>query len=78
VDNAENRFIKHALQEYHSFCENCSALFHPKTREKKEADVLIKVLESYLSHNFFREISNPVTLKLNSPGCNAKAVIEKY
>ncbi|MDB5193573.1 MAG: hypothetical protein JWQ96_3136 [Segetibacter sp.] len=67
LDNAENRFIKHALQEYLSFCENCSALFRQKTREKKEADVLIKVLESYLSHNFFKEISNPVTLKLNSP-----------
>ncbi|MCH6236809.1 DUF2357 domain-containing protein [Cognataquiflexum rubidum] len=66
LDNPENRFIKHALEVYLSFCENCLDKFSPTTRERKEADILVKTLENILSHNFFKEISRPTTLRLNS------------
>ncbi|WP_158859347.1 DUF2357 domain-containing protein [Lunatibacter salilacus] len=67
LDNPENRFIKHAMEVYLTFCEQCRDVFVVGTREKKEAEVLAKTLENYLNHNFFKEISRPTTLRLNSP-----------
>lgn len=73
VDNPENRFIKHSLEVYLKFCENCSEKFPDNSREKKEAEALVKNLENQLNHNFFKEISRPDTLKLNSPVLQRKA-----
>jgi predicted component of viral defense system (DUF524 family) len=73
LDNPENRFIKHALEVYLSFCENCLDKFSPTTRERKEADILVKTLENVLSHNFFKEISRPTSLRLNSPVLQRKS-----
>lgn len=73
VDNAENRFIKHALEVYLSFCENCNDKFQNNTREKKECEIVIKRLELFLNQPFFREISRPTTLKLNSPVLQRKS-----
>jgi hypothetical protein len=67
LDNPENRFIKHALEVYLAFCENCLEKFPPATRERKEADILVKKLENALGHTFFNEISRPTSLSLNSP-----------
>ncbi|MEN9001077.1 MAG: DUF2357 domain-containing protein [Flavobacteriales bacterium] len=72
LDNPENRFIKHSLQEYLQFCENCSSAFEDGTKDKKEADFLIKKLENFLNHSFFKDISRPTTLKLNSPTLQRK------
>ena len=73
VDNPENRFIKHALQEYLQFCENCNSVFKKETKDAKEAKNLIKKLESFLNHSFFKDISRPTTLKLNSPTLQRKS-----
>lgn len=73
LDNPENRFIKHALEVYLSFCENCLEKFSPATRESKEADSLVKKLEGALSHTFFKDISRPTTLRLNSPVLQRKS-----
>jgi predicted component of viral defense system (DUF524 family) len=73
LDNSENRFIKHALEVYLSFCENCLEKFSPVTRERKEADALVKKLESTLGHTFFKDISRPTTLSLNSPVLQRKS-----
>ena len=72
LDNPENRFIKHSLQEYLQFCENCSSAFLDDSKDKKEADFLVKKLENFLNHSFFKDISRPTTLKLNSPTLQRK------
>lgn len=73
IDNAENRFVKHALEVYLAFCEKCFDKFNVNTREKKEAEVLVKKLEIQLNQPFFKEISRPNTLKLNSPVLQRKS-----
>jgi predicted component of viral defense system (DUF524 family) len=72
LDNPENRFVKHTLQEYLQFCENCSGVFEENSKDKKEADFIVQKLENFLNHSFFKEISRPTTLKLNSPTLQRK------
>lgn len=69
VDTPENRFIKHALEVFLKFVENCQHYFKEKKYVKPlmEATNLVTQLETYLSHSFFKEISRPTSLKLNSP-----------
>jgi predicted component of viral defense system (DUF524 family) len=75
-DNAENRFIKHALTTYLRFFEDCSAIFHTKSsfiKEKRDANAVIQQLESYLQHPFFYDISRPQTLSIGSPVLQRKS-----
>ena len=80
VDTSENRFVKHALNTFLSFCEDCERLFIKNanknkklespisySKEAKEAEKLVEKLNNLINHGFFKEISNPNTLKLNSP-----------
>jgi len=69
VDTPENRFVKHALQEFQKLCEdiNKRALelrYEPLIRESAQ---LVNILEGQLQHTVFSHISRPTTLKLNSP-----------
>ena len=69
LDTPENRFIKHALENFLKFCidiNNKAKKFGHKKMEN-ESTLLIRELESQLHHAFFKEISRPTTLKLNSP-----------
>ncbi len=66
-DTPENRFIKHALEEFNYFCARLRGKFAPDSRAYKEALYLEEILEGILSHSVFKEISRPVTLPLNSP-----------
>src|SRR5690554_5505812 len=69
VDTPENRFIKHALENFLKFCtdvnEKAKASGHKKMLN--ESEMMIRELETQLHHSVFREISRPTTLKLNSP-----------
>lgn len=69
LDTAENRFIKHVLQVFKKFCEDCSAIFQSKKMIKpiQEAQHLIDYIEKQLNHPFFQNINPPTSLKLNSP-----------
>lgn len=67
VDNAENRFIKYVLNQFLDFVEKCVDLFAKDSREEKEAKSLRSILDGHLCHDFFKEISRPTTLVLNSP-----------
>jgi predicted component of viral defense system (DUF524 family) len=69
LDTAENRFIKHVLEVYKKFCDDCLTIFSLKqlTKPIKEAEYLINNLETQLNHPFFQNISRPTSLKLNSP-----------
>ncbi|MDI6402047.1 DUF2357 domain-containing protein [Balneolaceae bacterium ANBcel3] len=69
VDTPENRFIKHALENFLKFCtdiNNKAKEFGHKKMEN-ESELLIRELESHLHHSVFKDISRPTTLKLNSP-----------
>ncbi len=68
-DIPENRFVKHALENFAAFCESCKNRFHnlDYSKAEKEADLLAGTLRNYLENPFFREISHPEVLILNSP-----------
>ncbi len=69
VDTPENRFVKHALENFLKFCtdiNNKSKEFGHKKLEI-ESSFMIRELESQLHHSVFKDISRPTTLKLNSP-----------
>jgi len=69
LDTPENRFIKHVLEVFKKFCEECLVVFSLKQLSKpiQEAQNLIQSLESKLNHPFFHSIKPPISLKLNSP-----------
>ncbi len=75
-DNAENRFIKHALTTYLRFFEDCAAVFGAQTafiKEKRETKAAIEKMESYLQHPFFYNISRLQTLNIGSPVLQRKS-----
>jgi predicted component of viral defense system (DUF524 family) len=69
VDTPENRFIKHALENFLKFCTdiNNKAKDYGHKKMQNESELLIRELESQLHHTVFKDISRPTTLKLNSP-----------
>ncbi|WP_375584706.1 DUF2357 domain-containing protein [Cyclobacterium xiamenense] len=69
VDTPENRFIKYALETFLKFCSDINSIAKVKNHKKlyNESYLLIQELEGQLHHTVFRDISNPTTLKLNSP-----------
>jgi len=71
VDTPENRFVKYVLESFFSFCTNVRDKLEKKTgqnpRAFKEAVQLEERIGSVLSHSFFKEISPPSSLPLNSP-----------
>jgi len=69
VDTLENRFIKHVLEVFKKFCEDCLIVFSLKQLIKpiQESEHLIRILENQLNLPFFQNINPPKSLKLNSP-----------
>ncbi len=69
IDTAENRFIKYVLETFRRFCEECLAVFERFKMIKpiEEATYLINKLSTFLNHSFFKSITPPNSLKLNSP-----------
>jgi hypothetical protein len=75
TDTPENRFIKHALEVFLRFAEDCQQYFKDKgySRPSIEASNLVTKLDGYLSQSFFKDISRPTSLKLNSPVLQRKS-----
>jgi predicted component of viral defense system (DUF524 family) len=69
LDTPENRFIKYALKEFMKFSTDCLNVFSIQQydRAEIEAKAIISNLENHLNHPFFKDISEPESLKLNSP-----------
>ena len=71
IDTPENRFVKHALEVFLSFCSTVRGILEDakrvNTRSFKEAANLEDSLSQILNHDLFRQISRPSTLPLNSP-----------
>ncbi|MGQ1911531.1 DUF2357 domain-containing protein [Marinifilum sp. RC60d5] len=65
VDTPENRFIKHVLKEFHSFCSSFELI--AKGKAQLEAKVLVDQLDCFINHSVFKKVSRPTTLNLNSP-----------
>lgn len=73
TDTPENRFIKHALEEFLFFCENCEIKFEKYSTAKLESNNLSNKISNLLNQSFFKEISRPTSLKLNSPVLQRKS-----
>jgi len=72
VDTPENRFVKHALQLFLQTLEDLLGKFPSIGNEKypnlrAEIGGLIDDLEETLSHDVFKQVSQPELLPLNSP-----------
>lgn len=68
-DTPENRFIKFALNRFSKFCSDCETRFLELNYSKAaaEATVVINTLQNHLDAPFFKEITSPSSLQLNSP-----------
>ena len=73
IDTAENRFIKYALEEFLFFCENCEVKFEKYSTAKFESRLLASKISTLLNQSFFKQISRPTSLKLNSPVLQRKS-----
>ncbi len=73
IDTAENRFIKHVLEELLFYCENCELKFEKYSTAKLESGLLAIKISTLLSQSFFKQISRPTSLKLNSPVLQRKS-----
>lgn len=75
TDTPENRFIKHALEVFLKFVEDCQQYFKEMnySRPLIEATNLVTQLDGYLDQSFFKDISRPTSLKLNSPVLQRKS-----
>lgn len=67
INTPENRFVKHALEEFLFFCENCESKFEKFSNAKVESGILITKLSSLLNQSFFRSVSRPNYIKINNP-----------
>ena len=67
LDNQENQFVKFVLRSFSSFCSELSGKKNANDRLKAEIDKTMDVLNGHLSTLFFKQVSMPSQLNLNSP-----------
>lgn len=67
LDNQENQFVKFVLRSFCSFCSELRGKKNANDRLKAEIDKTMDVLNGHLNTLFFKQVSMPSTLNLNSP-----------
>jgi predicted component of viral defense system (DUF524 family) len=69
LDTPENRFVKHILESYLKFCETIEVKLEKGNmlREMNEVRGISQRLDNLLNQPFFKEVSRPTSLKINSP-----------
>lgn len=67
TDNQENQFVKFVLRSFVNFCSDIKGFTNANEQLKAEADQTIEQLYSHLDNQFFRQISLPTHLNMNSP-----------
>ena len=67
LDVQENQFVKFVLRSLSSFCSELRGKKNASERLKREIDKTMDVLNGHLSTLFFKQISLPSQLNLNSP-----------
>ena len=67
LDNQENQFVKFVLRSFTSFCSELRGKKNANDRLKAEIDKTMDVLNGHLNTLFFKQVSMPSQLNLNSP-----------
>ena len=67
IDNQENQFIKFVLRSFSIFCCDLKEMKNASSRLKEEAEVTIEQVNMHLENQFFRQVSMPTHLNMNSP-----------
>lgn len=67
IDNQENQFVKFVLRTFSNFCAELKLFKNASDRLKAETDLTIEQLSSHLENQFFRQISMPTLMNMNSP-----------
>ena len=67
LDSNENRFVKHALASFYTFCQDIKSKPQASEKLKKEAETVCQNLLNHLKTPFFRDIEKPVYINFNSP-----------
>ncbi|MCH5241533.1 MAG: DUF2357 domain-containing protein [Muribaculaceae bacterium] len=67
LDSNENRFVKHALSSFYTFCQDIKSKPQASEKLKKEAEIVCQNLLNHLKTPFFRDIEKPVHINFNSP-----------
>ena len=67
LDNQEIQFVKFVLRSFSSFCSELRGKKNANDRLKAEIDKTMDVLNGHLSTLFFKQVSMPSQLNLNSP-----------
>ena len=60
IDTAENRFIKHALEEFLFFCENCELKFEKYSTAKFESGLIATKISIYLKSKNLQEVESHI------------------
>ena len=67
LDNQENQFVKFVIRSFSSFCAELRTKKNANDRLKAEIEKTMDVLNEHLSNLFFKQVSMPSQLNLNSP-----------
>jgi len=67
IDNQENQFVKFALRTFLMFCSVLRDKKNASDRLKAEIDGTMSQISNYLERQFFRGISMPTHMNMNSP-----------
>lgn len=67
LNNHENQFVKFVLRSFSSFCSELRSKKNAGDRLKAEIDKTMDLLNSHLNTIFFKQISLPSQINLNSP-----------
>ena len=67
TDNLENQFVKFVLRTFVNFCSDIMGFTKASEQLKAEANQTLEHLYEHLDNQFFRQISQPTHLNMNSP-----------
>ena len=67
TDNQENQFVKFVLRTFVNFCSEIREYINATEQLKKEANQTLERLYEHLDNQFFRQISQPTHMNMNSP-----------
>lgn len=67
IDNQENQFVKFALRTFITFCSDLQTKKNSTERLCEEVNLTINKIEKFLDSQFFRQVSSPSHLNMNSP-----------
>lgn len=67
IDHADNQFVKHVLTTFKLFCVDLYTHSNASARLKSEVKKTMQGLENALENIFFKQVSSPTHINLNSP-----------